>query len=124
MSAMPNTEERIVEPALCERFHYAIELIGRRWTGAIIEVLMSGPHRFTDLREAVPGLSERLLVQRLGELRAAHLVVRRVLPGPPVGVEYELTEAGRDLRQAMNAIGDWARRWIPDPARSEIERAS
>lgn len=113
-----------MEPALCERFHYAIELIGRRWTGAIIEVLMSGPHRFTDLREAVPGLSERLLVQRLGELRAAHLVVRRVLPGPPVGVEYELTEAGRDLRQAMNAIGDWARRWIPDPARSEIERAS
>lgn len=123
MSAMPNTEVEIVEAALCDRFHYAIELVGRRWTGAIIEVLMRRPHRFTELRAAVPGLSERLLVQRLSELRSEDLVVRRVLPGPPVGVEYELTEAGRDLRQAMTAIADWARRWLPDPAQAEVKQA-
>jgi DNA-binding HxlR family transcriptional regulator len=75
---------------------------------------MAGPHRFVELKTAVPGLSERLLVQRLRELHAEGLVDRHVLPGPPVGVEYELTAAGHDLQGAMSAVGRWAHKWLPE----------
>ena len=70
------------------------------------------PHRFSELSGTVPGVSERLLAERLRELEAARVVVRRVLPGPPVRVEYELTEAGGDLNAAIGALADWARKWI------------
>jgi DNA-binding HxlR family transcriptional regulator len=105
---------------LCPRFHRAVELIGRRWTGAIVQVLLARPHRFIELKDAVPGISERLLVQRLRELDAEGLVLRRVLPGPPVGVEYELTDAGRDLQDTLAAMGTWATRWLPDPAATRV----
>lgn len=97
---------------LCDSFQAAVELIGKRWTGAIIAVLRDGPLRYAQLALAVPGLSERLLSQRLKELEASGIVIRRVLPGPPVGVEYELSEAGLDLAVPLDAIGAWARRWM------------
>jgi DNA-binding HxlR family transcriptional regulator len=103
------------EHAFCPRFHQAVELIGRRWTGAIVRVLLGGPHRFSELAAAVPGISERLLAQRLRELEAAGIVVRRVIPGPPVGVEYELTRAGRDLESVVTAVAAWAHRWGGSP---------
>jgi DNA-binding HxlR family transcriptional regulator len=101
-----------VDRELCESFQTAVELVGRRWTGAIIAVLRPGPLRYAQLAMAVPGLSERLLSERLKELELASIVVRRVLAGPPVRVEYALTEAGRDLGVPMDAIADWARRWV------------
>jgi DNA-binding HxlR family transcriptional regulator len=101
--------------AFCPRFHRAVELIGRRWTGVIVRVLLHGPHRFSGLAAAVPGISERLLAQRLRELEAAGIVVRRVIPGPPVGVEYELTRAGRDLESVVTAVAEWAHRWGAPP---------
>ena|SRR6266542_2115373 len=101
-----------VDVRLCDSFQTAVELVGKRWTGAIITVLRDGPLRYTQLALAVPGVSERLLSERLKELEAVGIVVRRVLPGPPVGVEYGLSEAGRDLDKAMDAIAAWARRWI------------
>jgi DNA-binding HxlR family transcriptional regulator len=101
------------DPAhVCAVYHQAIELIGKRWTGAILSILMRGPVRFHSLVSAVPGMSERLCADRLRELEAAGLVSRRVLPGPPVGVEYTLTEAGRDLNDALGALGKWAHRWL------------
>lgn len=101
------------DPArVCAVYHQAIELIGKRWTGAILSILMRGPVRFHSLVSAVPGMSERLCSDRLRELEAAGLVSRRVLPGPPVGVEYTLTEAGRDLNDALGALGKWAHRWL------------
>jgi DNA-binding HxlR family transcriptional regulator len=105
------------EPGLvCGVYHQAIELIGKRWTGAILSILMRGPTRFHGLVSAVPGMSERLCADRLRELEAAGLVSRRVLPGPPVGVEYTLTEAGKDLNEAIEALGRWAHRWLePKP---------
>jgi DNA-binding HxlR family transcriptional regulator len=99
--------------AFCPRFHHAVELIGRRWTGAIVRVLLQGPRRFSELAVSVPGLSERLLAQRLRELEAEGLVVRRVLPGPPVRVEYELTRAGHELEAVVTALADWAHHWGP-----------
>ena len=94
------------EPGVvCGVYHQAIELIGKRWTGAIVSILMRGPVRFHALVTAVPGMSERLCADRLRELETVGLVSRRVLPGPPVGVEYALTEAGSDLNDALAALG-------------------
>ena len=74
------------EPKVCVRFHHAVELIGRRWTGAIISVMMSGPQGFNEMLTSVTGLSDRLLTGRLRELESEGLVRRTVLPGPPVHV--------------------------------------
>lgn len=101
-----------VDERLCSSFQTAVELVGKRWTGAILTALREGPLRYMQLALAVPGVSERLLSERLKELEAAGIVLRRVLPGPPVGVEYALTEAGHDLDETMDAITAWARRWI------------
>src|SRR5215469_10759153 len=99
----------------CPRYHHAMELIGRRWTGAILRVLISGPHRFNEMLATVPGLSDRLLSERLRELETEGLVVRHVLSGPPVRVEYSLSERGYDLEQVIRAIATWAEKWVPPP---------
>ncbi len=104
---------------ICPYFHKGIELIGKRWTGCIIDALMDGPRRFSELLEAVPGLYDRLLSERLKELEAEEVVRRRVYPETPVRIEYELTPKGRDLERAVSEVRRWARRWIaaPSPAR-------
>jgi len=96
-------------------FSYAslMDLLGRRWMGIILRVLMTGPHRFSEILAAVPGLSDPLLTQRLRDLEARSLVDRRVLPTSPVRVEYELTEAGRDLERAVRTLAQWAEKWLP-----------
>jgi DNA-binding HxlR family transcriptional regulator len=96
---------------VCPHFHAAIELIGKRWTGAIVSALTDGPLRFGELAKAVPGLSDRLLSQRLRELEKAGVVERAVEPGSPVRVSYSLTEKGADLRPAITEIREWAHRW-------------
>lgn len=92
-------------------FHAAIELIGRRWAGAIVWVLAQRPHFFAELRHAVPGLSDRLLSRRLRELETAGLVARSVHDGPPARVSYALTEKGRALQPVLRDLRSWARRW-------------
>jgi DNA-binding HxlR family transcriptional regulator len=87
-------------------------MIGRRWTGAIMRVLMPGPMRFSQIAHAVPELSDRLLSERMKELEARGLVSRTVHPGPPVRVAYELTDMGRDLEPALAEIEAWAHRWL------------
>jgi DNA-binding HxlR family transcriptional regulator len=100
------------ESKVCSRFHHAVELIGRRWTGAIISVMLGGPQCFNEMLAAVPGLSDRLLTERLRELESEGLVRRTVLPGPPVRVSYELTEAGKCLEPVIESLGRWAERWV------------
>jgi DNA-binding HxlR family transcriptional regulator len=97
---------------LCSRYHHAVELIGRRWSGAIISVMLSGPQGFNELLAAVPGLSDRLLAERLRELEKEGLVRRTVRPGPPVRVHYELTPAGESLKPVVDSLGRWAQKWI------------
>ncbi len=100
-------------PACCPYYHQAIELIGRRWTGAIVSVLLHrDPLRFGEIAEAVPELSDRLLSERMKELERYGVVVRTVRPGRPVRVEYELTEMGRGLAPAVRELQHWARRWL------------
>jgi DNA-binding HxlR family transcriptional regulator len=97
---------------LCPRFHRAVELIGKRWTGAIVQSLMAGPRRFNELLAGIPGLSDRLLTERLRELESAGLVERQVHSGSPVRVAYGLTPSGAALRESLDALGRWAERWI------------
>ena len=98
--------------SVCPYYHQAVELIGRRWTGAILLSLYSGHVRFTDIAATVPGLSDRLLSERLKELEHEGMVVREVFPETPVRIEYHLTEKGRDLGDVMEAVGGWAHRWL------------
>src|SRR6201996_3814022 len=81
----------------CPYYHQAIELVGRRWTGAILRVLMERPMRFSEVGQAVPELSDRLLSERMKELEARGIVQRTVHSGPPVRVEYSLSQMGREL---------------------------
>ncbi|MEX2105658.1 MAG: helix-turn-helix domain-containing protein [Solirubrobacterales bacterium] len=96
---------------VCPHFHAAIELIGKRWTGAIVCALTERPMRFGELGKVVPGLSDRLLSQRLRELEEEGLVQREVEAGTPVRVTYSLTEVGRDLGPAIHELKTWARHW-------------
>ena len=100
------------EPKLCARYHHAVELIGRRWSGAIISMMLGGPQCFNELLAAVPGLSDRLLTERLRELESEGLLRRTVRPGPPVRVSYELTPAGESLKPVVESLGRWAERWV------------
>ena len=100
-------------PPVCVTFHNAIELIGRRWTGAIIQSLLPGRARYAALRDAIPQITDRMLSERLRELEGEGIVLRHVTPDTPVRVEYELTEKGAQLEKALRAIADWAEDWAP-----------
>jgi DNA-binding HxlR family transcriptional regulator len=96
----------------CPYYHEAVELIGRRWTGAIVSVLMDGALRFSEVAQAVPELSDRLLSERMKELESRGIVERRVIPGPPLRVEYELSKMGHELEPALSELQRWAKRWL------------
>src|SRR5919201_2581357 len=100
-------------PTCCPFYHEAVELIGRRWTGAIVAVLLDhGPMRFSEIAQSVPELSDRLLSERMKELEARGVVERHVEPGPPVRVTYELTAMGAELQPALSELKSWARHWL------------
>ena len=112
-------------PALCARFHRASELIGRRWTGAIVFVLLKSRCRFATLRVAIPDITDRMLSGRLRALEEEGIIERTVVPDTPVRVEYALTRKGRALASPINAITDWAHKWIEldTPAEKEEKPA-
>ena len=93
---------------LCPRVEAGFKLLGKRWSGLIITLLLQRDARFTELARAIPGISERVLAERLRELEAEDVVSRTVEPGPPVRVTYGLTEAGRALAPAIDALRDWS----------------
>ncbi|AUX47775.1 hypothetical protein SOCE26_092990 [Sorangium cellulosum] len=92
---------------LCENFQAAMEVLAKPWNGLIIATLEGGALRFGEIGERLDTISDRMLSSRLKDLEALGLVVRRVLPGPPVRVEYELTEAGRGFHDVATAISKW-----------------
>jgi DNA-binding HxlR family transcriptional regulator len=91
----------------CETFQRALDVLGKPWCGLILNSLQGGPYRFTEIRERTGGPGDKILSARLKELEARGLVVRRVDPGPPVRVEYELTESGRSFGHVAQAIERW-----------------
>ncbi|MGI8622550.1 MAG: winged helix-turn-helix transcriptional regulator [Solirubrobacteraceae bacterium] len=98
----------------CPALHEAVELVGKRWTGAIVHVLLERrrPMRFSEVGQAVPQLSDRLLSERMKELEARGIVERRVHAESPVRVEYELTGMGRELAPALRELRRWALRYL------------
>lgn len=99
-------------PRCCSRYHKAVELVGKRWSGAILLVLLEGPLRFCEITQAVPDLSDRLLSERLKELEAEDIVQRRVHDGSPARVEYSLTRKGRALEPALRALKSWSHSYL------------
>ncbi|HLT18080.1 MAG TPA: helix-turn-helix domain-containing protein [Thermomicrobiales bacterium] len=110
----PNGSQSL-DAAFCPYFHAAAELIGRRWTGAILRALLHDVRHFNEIKRSIPSLSPRMLSERLKELEAAGLIEREVIPTMPVRTEYHLTEKGRQLSPVIQAIEDWAHDWlVPD----------
>lgn len=97
---------------VCPLFHQAVEVVGRRWSGAILRVLMEGPSRFGELRAAIPDLSDRLLSERLKKLEEFGLLSREVADDRPVVVTYRLTPQGMALKPSLEALGAWAEKWL------------
>ncbi len=108
-------DREVPTETVCQAYHRAIEIIGRRWSGAILYVLCSRPKRFSELREAIPDISDRLLTERLKELEDEAIVIRQVSSGRPVQVIYSLTPKGQALKPIIADITSWASQWqTPD----------
>jgi DNA-binding HxlR family transcriptional regulator len=95
------------EKAGCASFEAAMEVLAKPWTGLVFKALDDGPRRFSEIRESIGDIGDRMLALRLRDLEERRLLTRHVIVGPPVRVEYALTEAGRGFREVANA----ARRW-------------
>ncbi|MDP9727422.1 winged helix-turn-helix transcriptional regulator [Alicyclobacillus tolerans] len=104
---------------LCPKFEHAFSLLGKRWTGLIINVLLDGPKRFKDISVMIPNMSDRMLAERFKELEAEGILVRHVYPETPVRIEYELTEKGRALEPVMKAVQTWGETWVNIPAHQD-----
>jgi DNA-binding HxlR family transcriptional regulator len=102
------------QPVLCHKVEKSYELIGKRWTGLIIHVLMSGPKRFSEIHSIIPDLSKRMLTERMKELEEHGIVIRHVLPERPVRTEYLLTKKGTELGKVLSPISQWAKSWIKE----------
>lgn len=97
---------------LCPKFESAFEVIGKRWTGLIIRVLLTGPKRFKEMTEVIPNVSSKVLTERLKELECEGIVNREVYPEMPVRIEYGLTEKGRELLPVLDELQKWAEKWV------------
>ena len=106
-----------------ERLTRAFTLLGKRWSGVILGVLLEGPAHFAVLARTIPGISERMLSDRLDELSRAGLIDRRVLDGPPLGVVYQLTESGHAIGPGLLELGDWADRYMGPAPRRKAPRS-
>ena len=89
-----------------------LEVIGGKWKPLILWWLHQKTYRFADLRRQIPGISEKMLIQNLRELETAGIVERTVYSTVPPKVEYSLTEHGKSLKQALQAICDWGKEHI------------
>jgi DNA-binding HxlR family transcriptional regulator len=96
----------------CHHFHRAVEVVTRRWTPEIVRAMLAGAVRFSQFTAAIPGLSDRLLSERLKALETEGILTRTVIPETPVRIEYRLTEKGESLATAVVAISEWADRWV------------
>lgn len=105
------TESARITP-FCPAYHRASEIVGRRWTGEIIRALLAGKTRFSEITAVIPGLSDRLLAERLRELEVEGIVERSVFPATPVRVHYALTCKGQALASVVDALSAWAHDWL------------
>ena len=106
----------------CPHYQRAMEILARPWTPQIVRAMLAGTTRFSAFTAAIPGLSDRLLSERLKALEAEDVVVRSVLGDRPVRIEYGLTEKGRALGTAIEALSEWAEIWMGEDPRGGPRR--
>src|SRR5438128_10571136 len=104
--------ERPRSKHICVHFQAAVDLLGKRWTPLIVQLLLKRPHRYSELVAELEVVTEGMLSQRLKELERAEVVQRRVIDEQPIRVEYHLTEKGRALGRAVGGLERWAGEWI------------
>ncbi len=108
----------------CQQYQHAIELIGKRWTGLVIMVLLDGPQRFGAIAEQLGGVSDRMLSERLKELESEGMIERRVYADTPVRIEYRLTPKGAALAPVIEAVQQWSRAWPQEEYAEPQEEAA
>ncbi|MCM3748167.1 helix-turn-helix transcriptional regulator [Paenibacillus pasadenensis] len=97
---------------MCPKYEAAMELLGKKWTGLIIRVLLGGPKRFKEIKEQIPEMSDKMLTDRMKELEHCEIVTRKVYPEMPVRIEYELTDKGHNLEPVIESIQSWGEHWM------------
>jgi DNA-binding HxlR family transcriptional regulator len=100
----------------------ALDVVGDRWAMLVVRELGLGPRRYTDLAGGLPGIGTNVLATRLADLQQAGVVSRRTLPAPAPATVYELTEAGRALRPALDALREWGAAYGRPPSDGDILR--
>jgi DNA-binding HxlR family transcriptional regulator len=105
--AMPPRSSQI-----CPRYQAAMEMLGKRWTGLVLNVLMDGPRRFSEIAAQLEVVSDRVLSERLQELEAQDIVRRGTVRGQPGRFHYRLTPKGKALRSVVGEIERWASAWV------------
>lgn len=108
---MPDPEDA------CAPFDEAMVLLGRRWAGGVVRAMLTGASRFTEIRNATPGITDRTLSIRLRDLEAAGIIERRTVDDRPPRSDYRLTARGRSLEPVLDAVERWARDWHPEQPR-------
>jgi DNA-binding HxlR family transcriptional regulator len=106
------TANTIQDKVICPKFEQTFAILGKKWTGLIIDVLLDGPRRFKDLSQAISGVSDRVLVERLKELEKEDIVTRDLDDSCEMKSGYCLTEKGKSLKNVMTEIQEWADQWI------------
>ena len=94
---------------------HALELVGERWALLVVRELLSGPKRYTDLADGLPGIGTNILAGRLRDLEDAGVIQKRRLPPPAAVSVYELTPYGEELREPLYALGRWGARSLGPP---------
>lgn len=119
MIEMTKGQTSATEKVICPKFEQTFAILGKKWTGLIIDVLLDGPRRFKDLAQAIPGVSDRVLVERLKELEKEEIVTKDLDEDCAIRSGYSLTEKGLALKQVMSDVQDWADEWVCD---NEVEK--
>ncbi len=100
------------EPSRCPGYNRAAEIIGSRWAGAVVRAMLGGASRFSEIRAAIEGITDRVLSKRLKDLESQGILTREVFNDTPVRIEYHLTDRGRALSRVVDAMTEWADDWL------------
>lgn len=97
---------------LCPKIEYTLTLLGKKWTGLIIYTLQKGAIKFSEIEKFIPGLSARLLQERLKELEKERIITKTVYSNERVVITYGLTKKGEELAKTFHPLFEWSEKWI------------
>lgn len=106
----------------CPTYNRAAEIIGSRWAGAVVRAMLAGATRFSEIRDYINGITDRVLSKRLKDLEVEGILVREVFNDTPVRIEYHLTDKGRALAHVVDAMTEWADEWLAEPGAIQDRR--